>query len=730
MTALGNDLWSAAYTVDKLGPWSFTLQAWVDHFDTWCADLKKRLAAQPDPASFRPRETQPAVAGDSPRAHHRRTAPRPNRGPRQRGRREATKVHRRIAARTGRLNSALYQYPLTPQEEALAARYPDLSFASVAEKELRLWVDRERARFSSWYELFPRSTAPGQETSQAKDDRPARHGTFADVELLLPEIAAMGFDILYLPPIHPIGRAFRKGPNNSTTPGPDDVGSPWAIGSAEGGHKSIHPSLGTFAGFDHLARRHARQRHGAGPRHRLPVLARPPLGHRASRLVPAPSRWQHPVRRKSAQEVSGHRPAQLRDPRLARPVGRAALRLSVLDRPRRARLPRRQSPHQAPRLLGVVPRRPAPRRARRRSSSPRPSPARTSCTAWPSAASPSPTPTSPGAPKNPNSQAYFEEIARPPISDFFTPNLWPNTPDILHASLQTGGRAAFQQRLILATTLAASYGIYGPAFELGEHIPIRPAARSICTARSTRFAAGTAATPTPSPRSSPCSTRFAAPTPPCRATSRSTSTRSTTRRSSPTPSPRKPPPPLHPIAEMLILSGARNRSPRQPLAGAKQRCVEGPASLQPRPTPSSSSSTSTPTTSSPAGSTSTSSSSASPQRELRSRRPAHRQPLPVARPQQLRRPPPHRHRPHLPHHPHAASVADAQVAMHRLLPYSNVCFAALNTGMLRSAFDRSHRCGSAINLCLCSPKSRIPVRPQSSPPPDRYCPAAAGSAAP
>src|SRR6202034_3512255 len=103
-------------------------------------------------------------------------------------------------------------------------------------------VDREKARFSTWYEVFPRSCAP----------EAGRHGTFRDCELWLPYIASMGFDVVYLPPIHPIGREFRKGKNNSPHPQPTDFGSPWAIGSSEGGHKSIHPNLGTLADFKHF----------------------------------------------------------------------------------------------------------------------------------------------------------------------------------------------------------------------------------------------------------------------------------------------------------------------------------------------------------------------------------------------------------------------------------------------------------------------------------------------
>ena len=226
MIALVNDMWTASFTVDQLGQWIYTIQGWVDHFDTWCADLRKRLAAQPDPASPDPakRDLPPQ---DIPVALTIGAALLDQAAARATG--DDAQQLESIAATLRTLADRklpIYEYPLTPEMEELAARYPDLTFASIADKELHLWVDRERARFSSWYELFPRSPSPD----------PARHGTFADVEALLPEIASMGFDILYLPPIHPIGMAFRKGPNNNVIAGPDDEGSPWAIGSPEGGH--------------------------------------------------------------------------------------------------------------------------------------------------------------------------------------------------------------------------------------------------------------------------------------------------------------------------------------------------------------------------------------------------------------------------------------------------------------------------------------------------------------
>ena len=177
-------------------------------------------------------------------------------------------------------NSNFYENPVTAEIIDLAARYPDLTLATRADEEYPLWIDRERARYSTWYELFPRSASPD----------PSRHGTFEDVQELLPEIAAMGFDVLYLPPVHPIGIAYRKGPNNNVVAQPGDAGSPWAIGAAktgkvEGGHKSIHPELGTLATFDHLVA--AVRANGTGTRHghRLPGFSRSPLGKGPPNLV-------------------------------------------------------------------------------------------------------------------------------------------------------------------------------------------------------------------------------------------------------------------------------------------------------------------------------------------------------------------------------------------------------------------------------------------------------------
>ena len=221
MTALGNDLWTGSFKVDRVGTWCYTVEGWTDHFDTWASDLKKRLAAQVRPASAEAAQTEKEKSNEG--------GPEPGAAPvkglqeiplalrsgvlllQQAAKRTRGTDAKRLIEAAASLalladqNSAYYDDPITPEILSLAGRCPDLAYAMRFQPELNLRVDRERARFSAWYELFPRSASLV----------PGRHGSFQDVEAQLPEIAAMGFDILYLPPIHPIGRAFRKGRNNS-----------------------------------------------------------------------------------------------------------------------------------------------------------------------------------------------------------------------------------------------------------------------------------------------------------------------------------------------------------------------------------------------------------------------------------------------------------------------------------------------------------------------------------
>jgi starch synthase (maltosyl-transferring) len=463
--SLSNDLWRAAFVVDKLGDWQFTIEAWVDHFDTWAHDLKKRLAAQPDPHE----PTQQVTPQDIPLAlrigagHLDAAAARAKAA-------DAKKLARAAEQLRALADSqlAFYESPITPELEALAAKYPDLSLSTKVDRQFPLWVDRERARFSAWYELFPRSCSP----------TPGRHGTFRDIEPLLPEIARMGFDIVYLPPIHPIGVQFRKGKNNSVTAKPDDVGSPWAIGAPEGGHTSLHPQLGSFDDFAHLVS--ATKAHGMELALDIAFQCSP--DH--------PWVKEHPywftIRPDGTIQYAENPPKKYQDiyplnfeSKEWRALWDAlygvfkfwidrGIRVFRVDNPHTKALPfwdwciaAIHKTHPETILLAEAFTRPHVMYSLAKGGYTQ---GYTYFT-WRTTKT--------------ELQTYFEEICNPPVSDFFRPNVWPNTPDILHEQLQepdpTRRRAVFQQRAVLAATLSANWAIYGPAFELGEWRAAKPA---------------------------------------------------------------------------------------------------------------------------------------------------------------------------------------------------------------------------------------------------------------
>jgi len=460
LTPLTNDRWTVNFTADKLGDWRYTIEAWVDHFATWCADLRKRLTAQQ--TSGMPNTSNESQ--DIPLALHSGAVLLNQAAQRAKG--PDSKILAEAAAELNRLaddHRATYDLPLSDKIIALVAQYPDLTFASRYRQELHLWVDRERARYSTWYELFPRSTSPD----------PTRHGTFADVKALLPSIAAMGFDVLYLPPIHPIGTAYRKGRNNNVTSAPDDPGSPWAIGSKEGGHKSIDPQLGTVRDFDALVA----ATHDHGMEMALDIAFQCSPDH--------PWVTEHPdwfnIRPDGSIQYAENPPKKYQDIyplNFESPDWRALwealrdvftywirrnVRIFRVDNPHTKALPfwewciaEIQKKYPDVILLAEAFTRPHVMYSLAKAGFTQ---SYTYFT-W----------------RNTRDELreYFEEITKPPVTDFFRPNLWPNTPDILHATLQNGGCPAFMQRLILAATLGANYGIYGPAFELCENVPAKP----------------------------------------------------------------------------------------------------------------------------------------------------------------------------------------------------------------------------------------------------------------
>ena len=346
---------------------------------------------------------------------------------------------------------------------ALMQRYADRRLASTYPKELLVTVDRERARFGAWYELFPRSTAP----------EPGRHGTLRDLEARLPYIASMAFDVLYLPPIHPIGLSFRKGRNNQAGAGPDEPGSPWAIGSTEGGHKSIHPQLGSLEDFRRLVTRAGEQ----GLEIALDLAFQTSQDHPYVREHPGWYRW----RPDNTIQYAENPPKKYQDiypldfeTEDWRALWEELKSVVTFWIGEGVRIFRVDNPHTKPFafwrwLIGEVKHeypdviflseaftRP---KVMKRLAKLGFSQSYTYFT-WRNTCD--------------ELTEYFTELTKTEMREYLRPNLWTNTPDILQEYLQLGGRPAFIVRLVLAATLGASYGIYGPVFELIENEPLRP----------------------------------------------------------------------------------------------------------------------------------------------------------------------------------------------------------------------------------------------------------------
>jgi starch synthase (maltosyl-transferring) len=444
MHSLGNDRWRGEFLLGEVGQYRYTIEGWVDPFRTWRHDLVRRLEVRQDVdaelligASLieqaASRAQGVAVKRLSKRARQLRSGD----------------IDSRIAA------------ALDEELEVLVGRVPDLRFATRYPRELSIVVDREKARFSSWYELFPRSWAR----------EPGRHGTFRDCEAWLPYVAGMGFDVLYLPPIHPIGRVFRKGRNNAVAADEHDVGSPWAIGSADGGHTEIDPELGTLDDFRSLVTRAAKfdleialdlafqcaPDHPYTRTHREWFRERPDGTIQYAENPPKKYQDIYPLN----FETDNWEALWLELKRVILFWVDQGVKLFRVDNPHTKPFAFwewviAEVKSQDPDVLFLSEAFTRPRVMERL--------AKVGFSqsytyfAW----------------RNTRAELeqYFRELAT--IGDFFRPNLWPNTPDILTAFLQVGGRPAFMIRGILAATLGANYGIYGPAFELCENTPRGP----------------------------------------------------------------------------------------------------------------------------------------------------------------------------------------------------------------------------------------------------------------
>lgn len=448
MIFIVNDRWYGEFRVMQLGRYRYKIAAWVDHFETWRRDLHKRIQADGDtPVDY-------LIGADLLSQAASRA-----------GSEDAAWLQTRIdilksdTASTGQKR----EISTDPKLNEIALRYPDRRFASESERELELVIDPVRGRFSAWYEFFPRSAS----------QTPGQHGTFADCEARLPYIAELGFDIVYLPPIHPIGTQFRKGRNNSVTAESGDVGSPWAIGAAEGGHKSVHPSLGTMEDFRHLVRRTAE----FGMQIALDIAFQAAPDHP---YVKAHEEWFR-KRPDGTIQYAENPPKKYQD---IYPFDfestkwwemwqelkdvflfwiKQGVRIFRVDNPHTKAFPfwewciteiKREYPETL--FLSEAFTRPKVmyRLAKLGFSQ--------SYTYFPW--------------RNAKWEltSYLTELTKTNVREFFRPSQWPNTPDILTEFLQSGLRSAFMIRFLLAATVGASYGIYGPAFELMEFRPVAP----------------------------------------------------------------------------------------------------------------------------------------------------------------------------------------------------------------------------------------------------------------
>jgi starch synthase (maltosyl-transferring) len=442
-----NDRWRGAFTVERCGRYRYTVHAWVDHFASWRRDFAKWVEAGTDLAVHL--ESGSALVEDA-------------------AARASGDAVARLTDWASRLAGAasLEQrsaWALDQELLALMRAHANREMATHYERELEVTVDPPLARCSAWYEMFPRSTAP----------QPGRHGTFTDCAERLPMVAAMGFDVLYLPPIHPIGLTARKGPNNTLSSSPSDPGSPWAIGAPEGGHTAIHPQLGTLEDFAQLRSKAAE----LGIEIALDIAFQCSPDH--------PWVLEHPEwfrkRPDGTIQYAENPPKKYQDiyPLDFESSDWGGLWQALRDvflfwveqgvTVFRVDNPHTKSLHFWEWVIAEVKQR-EPRTMFLSEAFTRPKlmhrlakagftqsynyfPWRN--TKW-------------------ELTLYLTELTREAKREYFRPNLWPNTPDILPEYLQIGGRPAFAARLVLAATLGASYGIYGPAFELLEDQPREP----------------------------------------------------------------------------------------------------------------------------------------------------------------------------------------------------------------------------------------------------------------
>ena len=446
MQFLANDRWQGSFTASDLGNYLYIITAWVDQFKTWRQDLKRRVEAKQKDIEINLfigagiiREVVKRASGA-----------------------DGKQLSNWAEVLRSNTTSQKDKVKLAMSDELskLMEKYADRSSAVTYPKKLVISVDRKKAGFSTWYEMFPRSAA----------DKPGRHGTFRDCEARLPYIAEMGFDVLYFPPVHPIGSTNRKGKNNAVITRQGGPGTPWAIGAEEGGHKEINSQLGTLEDFHHLSA--TAQEYGIEIALDIAFQCSP--DHPYVKEHPEWFLW----RPDGTVQYSENPPKKYQDiyPLNFETENRQELweelkSVVLFWVEQGVRIFRVDNPHTKPFrfwewLISEV-KRDYPDAIFLAEAFTRPKImyrlAKLGFTqsytyfTW----------------RNTKSELteYLTELTKTEVKYFFRPNFWPNTPDILHEYLQTGGRPAFMARLVLAATLTSSYGIYGPAFELMENLP-------------------------------------------------------------------------------------------------------------------------------------------------------------------------------------------------------------------------------------------------------------------
>ncbi|CAM5454985.1 Alpha-1,4-glucan:maltose-1-phosphate maltosyltransferase 2 [Streptomyces griseoloalbus] len=442
--APGTDRWGAEVAADAPGHWTYRVEAWGDPVTTW-----RNVATVKVPAGI----DTGLVLEEGGDLFARAAAGVP---------RDAGQDVILAAAETLRDDTlpcaTRLAAALTPEVDAVLARHPLRELVTSSEP-LPLLVERERALYGSWYEFFPRS--------EGTPEQP--HGTFDTAARRLPAIAAMGFDVVYLPPIHPIGTTFRKGPNNTLDAGPDDVGVPWAIGSPEGGHDAVHPRLGTLEDFTRFVAR-ARD---LGMEVALDFALQCSPDHPWVHKHPE---WFH-HRPDGSIAYAENPPKKYQD---IYPIafdadldGLVAETCRILRHwmDTGVRIFRVDNPHTKPvvfweRVIGEI-NRTDPDVVFLAEAFTRPAMMHTLAQIG-----------------FQQSYTYFTwRTTKQELTEYLTelsgeaasymrPNFFANTPDILPAHLQHGGRPAFEVRAVLAATLSPAWGIYS-GYELCENTPLR-----------------------------------------------------------------------------------------------------------------------------------------------------------------------------------------------------------------------------------------------------------------